>query len=109
MKSVIDLIWPATYVALVVLGANSFPRVGSLALLLSPRDAAALLVHVEHHILDLLPAVVCKGTTLAGLTFLLVHSPSPRDVYQALDAVLADLHERAVALVTLPNTRVLGG
>ncbi len=74
--------------AVVVLG-ELLPRV-RLALLESERDAAALLVDVEHHDLDFLAGV----HDLRGID-VLVGPVHLRDVHQAFDAVL-DLDERTV-------------
>src|SRR5579863_1350997 len=74
--------------AVVVLG-ELLPRV-RLALLESERNAAALLVDVEHHDLDFLAGV----HDLRGVD-VLVGPVHLRDVHQPFDAVL-DLDERAV-------------
>ena len=74
--------------AIVVLG-ELLPRIG-LALLETERDAASLLVDVQHHDLDFLAGV----HDLGGID-VLVGPVHLRDVHQALDAVF-DLDEGAV-------------
>ncbi len=88
-KSVIDLICPETLIAAIVVLGEFLPRVG-LALLEAERDAAALLVDIEHHDFDFL-----AGVHDLGRIDVLVGPVHLRDVHQALDAVL-DLDEGAV-------------
>src|SRR5579875_302764 len=80
---------PRHAVAAVVVLRELLPGV-RLALLESERDAAALLVHIEHHHLDFLAGV----NDLRGVD-VLVRPVHLRYVHQALDAVL-DLDEGAV-------------
>ena len=79
----------ADLVAAVEVLGELLPRIG-LALLEAERDAATLLVHIQHHDLDFLAGVhdFRRIDVLVGP----VHFGH---VHQALDAVL-DLHERAV-------------
>ena len=88
-KSVIDLIWPLTLSPRLKLSANSRHGFG-LALLEAERNAAALLVDVEDHDLDLFADVHDLGRVdvLVGPVHL-------GDVDQAFDA-LFDLDEAAV-------------
>ena len=88
-KSVIDLIWPRDLVALLVVLAELHPRI-RLALLEAERDAAALLVDVEHHDLDL----VADLHDLVRID-VLVRPIHLGDVHEAFDAFL-DLREAAV-------------
>ena len=88
-KSVIDLIIALHAVALLVVHRELVPRVRH-ALLHAERDAAAVLVDLEDHHLDLVAELHDLGRmdVLVGPVHL-------RDVHQALDARL-DLDERAV-------------
>ena len=88
-KSVIERIWPLTLVAAVVVVGELTPRI-RLALLDAERNAAALLVDVEHHDLDFLADVhdLRRVDVLVGPVHL-------RDVHEAFDAFL-DLDEAAV-------------
>ena len=88
-KSVIDLIMPLHAVALLVVHRELVPRVRH-ALLHAERDAAALLVDLEDHHLDLVAELHDLGRV-----DVLVRPVHFRDVDQALDARL-DLDERAV-------------
>ena len=88
-KSVIDLISPFTLSPFLWFIDELFPRVGH-ALLHPERDAAALLVDLEDHDLDLVAELHDLGRV-----YVLVGPIHLRDVHQALDALL-DLDERAV-------------
>jgi hypothetical protein len=88
-KSVIDLIWPLTLSPFLYSRAKSSHGVRH-ALLHAERDAAALLVDLEDHHLDL----VADLHHLRGM-HVLVGPVHLGDVHQALDARL-DFDERAV-------------